>query len=1479
MPKFSVKKPFTILVAVILVIVLGFVSLSGMQTDLLPNMNLPYLMVVTTYPGASPERVESDVTQPLESSLSTINGVKNVTSQSNENFSMIVLEFEDDTDMDSAMVKASTAINQMGDSLPDLAASPTLIEMSPDMMATQYVAVDCEGMDIFELSKYAEEEIIPNLERVNGVASISTTGLVEQTVQITLDQDKIDEVNDKLLVRVSDRLADAKKQLDDAQAGIQDGLSQLNKAQAELDSGKAELETQKKSITDQLRDAVEQLNEQIPALEQKISEMGDQLTKAQNQLDGLKADPSRLPELKISLSSDELASTRQILAQFDPQYNEEEMPADLTEAASDPVKQAAMIASIDRATSSINGMVGSLTGGMTIDEASSALNQQIVGLSSQIQECDAQIRQLQQALESAADEETRAATQAQIEALQAQKETLEQQLSAAQTQKETLNTLDLALSQLELAKTALNNAALLVQTRQQVENEVNASLDSQRTALEQTIADLNTQIEKGEAMLSQLNSQRAQLESALQSMAENPTDPALADMAVQLLFSGTQAQISLGEFQISSGKTQLEAGQTQLDTAREEYESAREEALNNANLDQLLNMSTLAQLIGAQNFSMPAGYIEGGEGDDNEYILKVGDAFSSVDELGDMILCNIDGIGDVRLQDVANVEMVDNADDAYAKVGKNQAVLLAIYKSSTSSTSSVSKASNAAMEAMMEENPRLHLIPIMDQGDYIELIVKNVLSNLIEGAIFAVVVLALFLKDVRPTLVVAISMPLSVLFAIVLMYFTGINLNILSLSGLALGVGMLVDNSVVVIENIYRLRNRGLPAPRAAVQGARQVSGSVISSTLTTICVFLPLVFTTGMIMDLLSDMALTIGYSLIASLIVALTVVPCAGSTVLKKQKEIRHPWFDRLLNLYEKALRFCLNCKPVPIALAVGLLVFSVWQVIHMGIVLIPEMSTNQLSVTVEMPENTAKEDAFATVDAVMDQLIAIDGIETVGAMSGGAATGAIAGMSTGSSTDNTRFVYYIVLNDEGGKNQAAIRQQIADRTADLPCEVKTSSGGMADMSSLTGGGLQIDVYGNNLEDLLTASEQVMEMLSHVDGLTEISNGQEESDAEVRIVINKDKAMRLGLTVAQVYQEIAKALTTDSTFTTLTVGSDTYDVSIVDNTRTPNLDDIFDLEFETTATDEDGNTVKETHRLGEFASRRTGESYASISRENSSRYISVTSTTMEGYNTTLISRDVEKEMQNLNLPAGCTAEIAGESTQVNDMVQEMVKMMALALAFIYFIMVAQFQSLLSPFIVLFTIPLAFTGGMLGLLIAGEQLSLISLMGFLVLMGVVVNNGIVFVDYANQLRIGGLGRTEALVATGRTRMRPILMTTLTTVLAMTAMLLSTDPGSEMGKGMAIVVIGGLSYATLMTLFIVPVLYDTFYRRPPVNVDVGDDGLDDLPDDAAEFAAAFAERRRALTGEPQPAGPAPQNRRLHLPGNATPDQTDEEGPQ
>ena len=1352
MPKFSVKKPFTVLVAVILVIVLGFVSLSGMQTDLLPNMNLPYLMVVTTYPGASPEQVEADVTKPIEDSLATLNGVKNVTSQSNENYSLVTLEYEDKTNMDSAMVKASTALNQLGDALPDVCSTPMLIEMSPDMLATQYIAVSRDDMDIYELSDYVESTLLPKLERVNGVARISTTGLVKKTVEITLNREKIDAVNDKLLVQVSDRLADAKAELDKSQAQLDATKKQLQDAQTQVEAGKQQLNAQKDSVTAQLKDAIQKIDDQIPELTRQITEAGTQLQELQKNLDALKIDADKLPGLDAPMDEDTYAKALAVVAEYAPQHAAETLPATWAEAKADAARRAALQAACTDA--------------------------------------DAALRS---AMENA-DEST-------------------------------LPT----LLEKQLYLTALS-AALTAEQQQQ------------DTAA--AITDLNARIDELNAQLNALNDRRAQMQTTLEGLVQNPIDPSLGALASQLLFSGSEAQLGLGEYQITSGLSQLQSGQAQLDAAREQYESAREEALKNANLDQLLNITTLSQLIMAQNFSMPAGYIDDANGD--SYVLKVGTPYDSVDALGDMVLCELPGVGDVQLQDVADVKLTDNADASYAKVGENRAVLLSVFKGSTASTSAVSKAMNAEMAELQADNSALHLTALMDQGDYIKLIVNSVMSNLIEGAILAVIVLALFLKDLRPTLVVAISMPLSVLFAIVLMYFSGITLNILSLSGLALGVGMLVDNSVVVIENIYRLRNRGLPAALAAVQGARQVQGSIISSTLTTICVFLPLVFSSGMVMELMDDMAWTITFSLLASLVVALTVVPCAGSTVLKKPKDIRHPLFDRMLNGYEKLLRFCLRRKAVPLALAVVLLGVSVWRIATMGIVLIPEMSSNQLSMSLTLPADTPDADCFAAADAAMAAVSGVDGVETVGAMSGGSnSMAATVGLGTDTAANNTEMTFYILLTDDGAAHGSRVQQDILQSTADIDGEISLNANGMMDMSALSGSGAEVDIYANDLDDLRTAADAVKAVMAEIPGIEDISDGQEAGDEEVLLTIDKDKAMRSGLTVAQIYQKIAAALTTDATATTLTVNNETYTVKVINAADVPTLDALFDIELTATAMDDSGQQVQTTHTLGEFATRSVHPGYTTIARENGARKMTVTSATADGYNTALLTRELAPKLDALTLPAGCTAEIAGESTQVSDMLVQMAKMLALALVFVYFVMVAQFQSLLSPFIVLFTVPLAFTGGMLGLMAFGEQLSLISLMGFLVLMGVVVNNGIVFVDYANQLRIGGLQRQDALVATGRTRMRPILMTTLTTVLAMVTMLLSTDAGSEMGKGMAIVIIGGLSYATLMTLFVVPVLYDSFYRKPPVNVDVGDDGLDDLPDDAAEFAAEFAARRAA----------------------------------
>jgi HAE1 family hydrophobic/amphiphilic exporter-1 len=368
-----------------------------------------------------------------------------------------------------------------------------------------------------------------------------------------------------------------------------------------------------------------------------------------------------------------------------------------------------------------------------------------------------------------------------------------------------------------------------------------------------------------------------------------------------------------------------------------------------------------------------------------------------------------------------------------------------------------------------------------------------------------------------------------------------------------------------------------------------------------------------------------------------------------------------------------------------------------------------------------------------------------------------------------------------------------------------------------------MEINISGEDLDTLLSISHDMEDILGDVKGLENISNGQEDADEGIKIVVNKKKAMKYGLTVAQIYGQLAADLQTDTTSTTLSIEDGEYEVVIVDETDELTTENLMNREFEVTTQDEDGNTVTKTKKLEDFAEQKEIEGVDSISRENLVRYMTVTADTMEGYNTTLLARTVKDKLKSYDVPEGYTVEIAGESESVNETMIELLKMIGLAIIFIYLIMVAQFQSLLSPFIVIFTIPLAFTGGLLGLMVGGEQISMVSMIGFLVLAGVIVNNGIVFVDYVNQLRISGVEKREALVEAGQTRMRPILMTALTTILAMSTMLFSTGLGSEMGKSMALVVIGGLVYATFMTLFVVPVLYDIFYRKKMKVIDVGED--------------------------------------------------------
>lgn len=1390
MSKYSVKKPYTVLVAVVLVLVLGFVSFTKMTTDLLPSINLPYLMVVTTYPGASPEKVESSVTTPLESALGTVTGVENVTSTSAENYSMVMLEFEEDTNMDSAMVKVSSAVDQVSGQLPDLAGTPSIMEITPDMMATMYVSASYDGKDIYDLSSFAEDELLPYLERQSGVASVSTVGMVERQVEVRLNQTKIDQVNDKMLVKVSSKLADAKQELDDSyqklvdsQQDLTDGKNDLLDGQKELDDGKDELTDGAKktyrTLVDsgyQLSALVEQLNErQSLQTEQQLLKAGQQATTLETAIKGI-AMAQRAP-----------AAIQATAAQLVAQGMDAEKASNLAAAfctgqlheGDTGYEQAA--AAYGAALAADPSLALTVVSAMSAEDcAGNSVFQQINGAMGGTLATGADLVNLYRTAAAAAN-----AYGGDDAAMTARAQEIEQRL------------------------------AVLNLTFQQVEAATGMSAEQ--------IPELYKQIEAGK----------------LQAAAG---------------FGSGDAQLSYAQSQLDSAKDQLDSAQDQIDDgfdqlndAYDNYEKSRKEALENANLDSLLNMSTLSGMITAQNFDMPAGYIKAGDGSDDQWLLRVGEDFESVDELEGILLCSIDGIGDVRLGDVATLTVIDNAGDAYAKVNGNDAVVLSIFKGSTAGTSEVSKTCNKAIAQLEEKYPGLHITPLMDQGDYIKLIVNSVLSNLIWGALLAVVVLAFFLKDVKPTIVVAFSIPFSVMVAIVLMYFSGVTLNMISLSGLALGVGMLVDNSVVVIENIYRLRGRGVPAARAAVQGAKQVTSAVTASTITTICVFLPMVFTSGLTRELLTDMALTIAYSLLASLIVALTVVPCMSVTVLKKSEQKGHPWFDKMLDGYEKLLRQCLKHKAVPLVLAVALLGAAAWSATRMGMVMMPNVSGNQISVTVTMDEGTDKDTAYAKADEVMDHILAVDGVDTVGAMSASSAGGMLGSMGAAASDNYTDYSYYIMLSDEQSSRIDEIAQAITDNTRDMGCEVEVSTSGAMDMSSMMSSGMEVDLYGKDLDDLLSASEDVMDLLGQVEGFEEISNGQEDGDALIHLVIDRDAAMRQGLTVAQIYQELSAALTTETTSTSVSINGTDMDVVLVDEDDPLTLANLMDYDFKVSKTDEDdGSTYTEHHKLSEFATRQDGTSVASISRENQTRKMSVTATTADGYNTMLLSRQVETLLADYQAPDGVTVSIGGESTNVADMMTQMVQMIALALLFVYLVMVAQFQNLIGPFIVIFTIPLAFTGGLLALSFTGTALSMVSMMGFLVLSGVVVNNGIVFVDYANQLWQGGLDKTTALVATGRTRMRPILMTALTTILAMCTMLFSNDAGSALGKDMSLVIIGGLTYATLMTLFIVPVMYDIIFRHAPKVVDTGSDDLDDVPDDAAEYMEEM--KRRQLPG-------------------------------
>ena len=1301
MGKFSVKKPFTVLVAVIMVLMLGFVSISNMQTNLLPDVNTPYLMVVTVYPGASPERVESEVSDVMENALGTVAGVESITATSAENYSLLLMHFAEGTDMNSALVKVSNKVDQTTSSLPSSCLSPSIIEYSLNMNAFMTVAVSREGSDVYDLSDFVSDTLVPYVERKGGVSSVSANGLIEKMVQVQLSQEKVDAINERLLEVIDAQLADARAQLDAAEAQIEAGRAEYNRQFKNFN--KTVSNTVMQQYSGEVGNAVETVRKQAQALLDSV-----------NQLIAVVQEP----EIQQAL-----IDVRDGLQRVMDKFNE--------------------------------------TGMKDIDS---------------LIEIVAELREITDKL-----------------------------------------------------TTAL----------QQLQERLNTETGTEGSTATDLVDDLQVQ--------QSLSTVYNTLNDVIKAMDDVPGLMGTFSDAL-----GTYSQQQLEAYmKFTEARETLNEYEKQLETAKQTYEDAKEKAMASSDVSKMLDIDTLAQLIYAQNFSMPAGYVKDSSG--KSWLLKVGEEYDSIDDISGALLLHVDGFGDVRLSDVADVEVIDNAEASFTRLNGERAAVLKIYKGSSSSASTVSDNCLSAFKELEAQYDGLHVVVLSNQGNYITIIVKSILSSMIIGAALAIIVLALFLRDIKPTLVVGFSIPLSVLFAVVLMYFTGMDLNVMTLAGLSLGIGMLVDNSIVVIENIYRLRSRGVPAARAAVQGTKQVGMSIVASTLTSVCVFLPVVFSSSLVKSLMQPMSLCIGYCLMASLLVAVTVVPAAASTVLKKAEPKQLKWFDKIQNKYAKSLEWCFQHRALPLVAAVALLVFCGWWVVSMGVELLPTITSNEAIVTLTTTKDLSKEDSYAIAEKAIDAMLNVDNVEEVGITT----DTRVAGMDVGqlglpsAITDllnaaNSYGTYQVnVMLDESLSSTQieTARQALEDALSGIEdCTATVEISGMQELTSQLASGLSVKIYGADPDTMTQLSEKVVEIVNDTEGFANATNGLGSGDATINLQIDRDKVRSYGLTVAQVYQQIAAKLATTTTAQTpVSVDGRTMSVEISDNLDPVTKENMMDITFETSVMSADGTTTTGTCKLSDIATWVTGSAPNSITSQNQTQYVTVTANTLDGYNTTVQARELEKKLDAFALsdemPEGCSFSMGGESDSVNYMVKEMVQWMGLALPFVYLVMVAQFQSLLSPFIVLFTVPLAFTGGLLGLLLTGQQLTMISLMGFIVLMGTVVNNGIVFVDYTNQLRMGGMERRAALIATGKTRMRPILMTTLTTVLAMLQLVFSNDMASQLMSGMAIVIICGLTYATIMTLYVVPLLYDLLFKKPPLNIDVGSDDLDDIPDDAAEYIA------------------------------------------
>ncbi|SHJ27945.1 efflux RND transporter permease subunit [Desulfofundulus thermosubterraneus] len=831
-----------------------------------------------------------------------------------------------------------------------------------------------------------------------------------------------------------------------------------------------------------------------------------------------------------------------------------------------------------------------------------------------------------------------------------------------------------------------------------------------------------------------------------------------------------------------------------------------------------LTLNGLTQALSAENLNVSGGTVQEGTKD---LLVRVTGEFRELDQVRRAVV-GAPGGHPVHLGDVARVEDGHKKITQFSRVDGKPGLSVYIQKQSGANTVQVARAVHKTLDELKKELPGVRFDVVMDQSEFIERSINHVVKEILVGGFLAMLVMWIFLRNLRSTLIISTSIPISIIGTFVLIYFNDMTLNLITMGGLALGVGLIVDDAIVVLENIYRHRQLGYGLVEAARVATDEVGGAVIASTLTTMAVFLPVVFVKGLAAQLFTPLALTVSFAIFTSLVVALTLVPLMASRWLHLEEESAVPvseesaspgsaasglrgwrklyklserWFNNLNNAYRRLLEWALNHRRRVIIIVSVLFVLSLAAFPLVGFEFMPSMDQGQVSITVEMPRGTSLEETNRVATRI-EKMVQDPWVESI--FTGVGFTGT-QGMWGESSTDVAQITLQLVDKSRRSVTADEVAEILRQRLKEIPgAKIKVST--VEEGGGMMGGGapVQIQVRGDDMATLTRLGDRVAELVRRVPGTREVASSLQEGRPEVQVLVHRDRAAAYGLSPAEVASTVRTAV--DGTVATrYRTGGEEVDIRVQlrDDavTRLPDLSTL-------TILSPTGASVP-LSQVAEIVETRGPHA---IDRQDQTRLVTVTAQ-LAGRDLGSVIKDIQAGLKGLSLPPGYTVEFSGEQEQMAETFGDLSLALVLAVVLVYLVMVAQFESALYPFIIMFSVPVTMVGVTFSLLVTGRAFSVPAFIGLIMLVGIVVKNAIVFVDYVNILRRRGLERREAILKAGPTRLRPILMTALTAILAMLPMALGIGEGSEGQAPMATVVAGGLAFSTLITLVLVPVIY------------------------------------------------------------------------